>query len=65
MRKLNVNQRRAISDLFINLSNSIITLSIITPFLSKNILYYENFINLLFGIIVSFILILLSNNMLK
>ncbi|MEK7597634.1 MAG: hypothetical protein AAB441_03235 [Patescibacteria group bacterium] len=63
--KLNLNQRKAISDLSMNLSNSIITLGVIIPLLAGNILNIKNIVNFVITIVVSTILVLLSNILLK
>lgn len=63
--KLNINQRKAISDLLINLSNSIVTLGVVIPIFTGNVLNIKNITNIILTTIVAFILVLLSNNLLK
>jgi len=65
MRKLNLNQRRAISDLFINLSNSFITVGFIAPIFTRNYQISFSLIGLIFAFIFSGVLVFISNSLLK
>ena len=63
--KLNLNQRKALSELINNLTVSIIVVGLVTPIFSKGILYSLNFANLFIVIFVSLPLVAISNYMLK
>ena len=65
MKKFNLNQKKAISDLFINLSNSIITVGVIVPLISGIRWNINNLIIFILTIAFIFILVLLSNILLK
>ena len=65
MKKFNLNQKKAISDLFINLSNSIITVGVIVPLISGIRWNINNLIIFILTIAFTFILVLLSNILLK
>lgn len=59
--KLNLNQRKAISDLFINLSSSIITLGVVVPLTTGDIFNSKNLIIFFSTVIFTLVLVLLSN----
>jgi len=65
MRKLNLNQKKALSELINNLTVSVIVVGFITPIFLKGITNSFNIINLFVVITVSFPLITISNCMLK
>ena len=65
MRKLNLNQKKALSELINNLTVSVIVVGFITPLFLKGITNSFNIINLFVVITVSFPLITISNCMLK
>jgi len=65
MKKLNLNQRKALSELINNLSVSIFVLGIVTPIFSKDVQNSFNIINLIIAIFISFPLVVLSNYMLR
>lgn len=65
MRKLNINQRRAISDLFINLSNSFITIGFIAPIFTKDYQVSFSMIGIIFSFSFSAALVFISNSLLK
>jgi len=62
--KLNLNQRKAISESINNLSVSIIVIGIVTPIFSKNILNSLSLINFITIALISFLLIFFSNYLL-
>lgn len=63
--KLNINQRRAISDLFINLSNSFITVGFIAPIFTKDYQVSFSIIGIIFSFSFSATLVFISNSLLK
>lgn len=65
MRKLNINQRRAISDLFINLSNSFTTIGFIAPIFTKDYQVSFSMIGIIFSFSFSATLVFISNSLLK
>lgn len=65
MRRLNLNQRKALSELINNLTVSIIVIGFITPLFSKNNLYSLNAVNIFLIILTTLPLIVFSNYMLK
>lgn len=65
MSKLNLNQRKALSELINNLIVSIIVIGFVTPLFLKGITYSFNLINLFVVIIISIPLVVISNYMLE
>lgn len=65
MRNLNLNQRKALSELINNLSISLIIIGIITPIFSKDYLVGFSLIRVILVIIFSSMFVFISNNLLK
>ena len=65
MKKLNINQRKALSELINNLTVSIIVVGFVTPLFSKGLLNSLNITNIFIVIFVSLPLYSISNYMLK
>jgi len=65
MRKFNTNQRKAVSDLFVNLSAALISITIITPVFSKISYDFIVLISIFSILIISLAMIILSIYVLK
>jgi predicted ABC-type exoprotein transport system permease subunit len=65
MRKFNLNQRKALSELINNLVVSIIIVGIVTPIFSKGTVNSLNIVNIFLIILISLPMISFSNYMLK